>query len=69
MIVSLVLRLELAKSCQGLDLEKDPSLFGLVYNSLEEGSASLDQERVSLVLIFVAEDVDVLVDDLVVHEN
>ena len=50
-------------------MEKDPSLFGLVYNSFEEGGASLDQERVSLVMVFVAEDVDVFIDDLVVDKN
>ena len=69
MVVRRVFRLELGESGESLDLEEDPWLLRLIDDPFEEGGACLDQERVLLELLLVTEDVNVLVDDLVVHEH
>jgi hypothetical protein len=64
----LIFRHEIVEHTHGLDLKENPRLLRLVDNSLEERGASLDQEWIFLVLLFVLHDPDVLFDDVVVNK-
>lgn len=68
-VVGLILCLKFRERSQSRDLEEDPILLRLIDNSFKESGTSLNQEGVLLELILMAQDVNVLRDDLVIYQD
>ena len=69
MIVLLVCGHNFIENGECLNLEEDPSLLGLVDDSLEERGGCLDQEWVFFWLILVFKHVEILINDVIVDKG
>jgi len=61
--------IKLVENTEKLNLEENPSLFGLVYNSSEERCAFFNQHWSLRILIFILQDINILRNDIVVNKH